>query len=195
MIFNTILALSALLATAAAAPAKLSQRNDWGGTSQYAPAALKISSNQPTTPVTTGGLDVFLSRTDAATSTDTVLVFEGVPTDATQCSLVLDYAPYTGSFATYAGDAEQINVFAVGPIPPFPDWDQVDAATGSLVGTFEFPGAECLGDASEVFVNTFVCEPTMRFRLSINENAQGWVSETNTATSGFKLAYNLPGQY
>jgi hypothetical protein len=195
MIFNTIVALSALLATAAAAPAQLSRRNDWGGTSQYAPAALKISSNQPTTPVTTGGLDVFLSRTDATTSTDTLLVFEGVPVGATQCSLILDYAPYGGSFASYSGDAEQINAFSVGPVPPFPDWDQVDAATGSLVGTFEFPGADSLGAASQVFINTFVCEPTMSFRLSINENAKGWVSEANTGKSGFKLQYNLPGQW
>jgi hypothetical protein len=195
MIFNTIFALSALLAAASAAPAQLTRRNDYGGTSQYAPAALKISSNAPTTPVTTGGLDVFLSRTDASTSTDTLLVFEGVPLDATQCSLVLDYQPYAGSFASYSGDAEKVNVFAVGPVPPFPTWDQVGAATGSLVGTFNFPDADCLGDASEVFVNTFVCEPTMSFRLSINENAAGWLSETNTASSGFKLQYNLPGQW
>jgi hypothetical protein len=194
MIFSTIFALSTLLAAAFAAPAKLSRRNDYGGTSQYAPAALKISSISPTTPVT-GGLDVFLTRSDASTSADTVLVFEGVPLDATQCSLVLDYQPYAGSFHTYSGDAEQINVFAVGPIPPFPTWDQIGAATGSLVGTFNFPDADSLADASEVFVNTFVCEPTMSFRLSINENAVGWVSETITASSGFKLQYNLPGQW
>jgi hypothetical protein len=195
MIFNTILALSALLATAAAAPARLSRRNDWGGTSQYSPTALKIYSEQPTTPWTNGPLDVWLSRTDATISSDTVLVFEGVPADATQCSLVLDYAPNTGSFTTYRGDAEQINVFAVGPIPSSPDWDTIGAVTGNLVGTFEFPGTDSLGEASQVFVNTFACEPTMSFRLSINENACGWVSETNTGTSGFKLQYNLPGQW
>ncbi len=82
-------------------------------------------------------------------------------------SFEFNFVPNDGYSSTGEG---QINVFKVnGNLGNRPTYNSVDAATGSLIGTFELPTGSDANQPKLIFINQLVCEPTINLRFGISQ--------------------------
>jgi hypothetical protein len=157
----------------------------------YLPTLWPINSlsSQPASPITDR---MQISRDPAEGFTDTLVEFDSIPQGSWGCTFELDYQPsHRGVVNEEHGDPQQINVYALtDAIPAQPTWANVAPITGSLVGTFNFPTGDNLDTPARIFINSFQCAPTMRFRLSMNQQSLGFVQNYDDAISGLRVAHN-----
>ena len=114
-----------------------------------------------------------ISQDDGATNKRDDIVTFAVPTGSNSCSLVVNFP---AAYPITSSGNSQVYVYAVdGPSP------------GSQVGTVTFqsdPSAP-----TEVFINSFVCQTTMTYRMSIGGTAAGSVAFADTAEAGLTMTY------
>lgn len=124
------------------------------------------------------------------------------------------HGPYTIQFA-YNGTTgassttgnSQINVFAIdGALPTatvngvtseVPNWENMAAQTGSLIGTFDFPksGTEAAGLSSVIYINSVTCAATVNLRFSIADADGNTPADDGTVTYAQDGAEGLQIQY
>jgi hypothetical protein len=180
--------LAALFSAALATPADLVERSC---ASEYLPTLWIINSQTSSSGnAHTGQSIIYRGSGPTKGFTDTLVQFK-VPTGSYGCQFELDYKPGHGVFNNEKGDAQRVNVYAItGEIPASPTWANVAPITGNLVGTFQYPAGNALNQPKRIVINSFQCSPTMRFRLSMNEQPLGYISNTDDATSGFRMTHN-----
>ena len=77
-----------------------------------------------------------------------------------------------------------------GEIPANPTWRDVEGITGNLVGTFAVPTGASAQWPQRIVINSFQCQETMRFRLSVNDWSLGYVSFNENTNSGLRISHN-----
>jgi len=124
---------------------------------------------------------------------DTIASFSGIPGGATGCTLEYNFVPNPNAQVYGTGNPQVINVFALPETLPSPiTWNTLAPVTGSLVGTWQFPTGAALNSPQKIFINSFVCTPTMNFRFEVADtwSVYGGISDVDTASSGMTIAYN-----
>jgi hypothetical protein len=118
-------------------------------------------------------INYVISQDAGATNKRDDNVAFSVPAGSNSCSLEVNFP--AGYPITSSGNS-QVYVYAVdGPSP------------GSQVGTVTFksdPNA-----ATRIFINSFTCQTTMTYRMSIGETAAGSVAFADTAEAGLTMTY------
>lgn len=124
---------------------------------------------------------------------DNVVSFSGIPSGAYGCTLEYNFKPNPNAQVYGTGNPQVINVYALPATLPSPiSWDTIGPVTGSLVGTWQFPTGAALNSPQKIFINSFVCAPTMNFRFEVADtwSVYGGIADVNTASSGMSIAYN-----
>lgn len=124
--------------------------------------------------------------------TDTLMEFDGIPAGAQNCQFKLNYNPGNqGYFRNELGDASEINVYAINnSIPENVSWNEAAAVTGDMVGSFLFPQGEGVNLTSSILIETQDCQPTMRFRLAVNNQSLGYAQLYDNSAAGFAVAHD-----
>jgi hypothetical protein len=189
----TPITFATILSVVLAAPAMDLNKRDCQ--TEYLPTLWAFNSVAPNGMVSTPDQwQMLITRGSGPTKGffDTVVEFDNIPTGAWGCQFELDYQPgHGGFFANYEGNAQSINVYAVdGDMPAEVTWESMEPLKGDLVGTFDFPTADELDTPTTIVINSFQCAPTMRFRLSMNEQSFGYIENHDDAISGLRITHN-----
>ncbi|OCK84697.1 hypothetical protein K432DRAFT_378346 [Lepidopterella palustris CBS 459.81] len=183
--FTTIAITAALLSSTLAAP--LQPRSC---SYNYLPNLWSISQHVPETP--NGPFTTPFQVSQDIGKRDLIVSFTGIPSGSYGCQLEFDFKPNPSASVTGIGNPQNLNVYAInGDLPATVTWDSITPVTGSLVGTWTFPTGNDLKVAKTIVINSFVCQPTMNFRIQVaNDGAKGYVSDPEDATSGLRISHN-----
>jgi len=161
---------------------------------QYLPTLWHVNSqtSQPSHPIQD---QVLVARQNGPTRglTDTLVEFKGIPAGSWGCQFELDYQPAWNSanVVVEQGSPAVLNVRQInGEIPANPTWRDVEGITGNLVGTFAVPTGASAQWPQRIVINSFQCQETMRFRLSVNDWSLGYVSFNENTNSGLRISHN-----
>jgi hypothetical protein len=118
-------------------------------------------------------INYVISQDAGATNKRDDTVTFSIPAGSNSCSLEVNFP---AAYPITSSGNSQVYVYAVdGP------------SAGSQVGTVTFksdPNA-----ATKVYINSFVCETTMTYRMSIGGTAAGSVAFADTAEAGLTMTY------
>ena len=118
-------------------------------------------------------INYVISQDDGAINKRDDLVAFSVPAGSNSCSLVANFP--AGYPITSSGN-DLVYVYAVdGP------------AAGSQVGTVTFTSNP--NSPTEAFINSFACQTTMTYRMSIAGTAAGSVAFADTQAAGLTMTY------
>ena len=118
-------------------------------------------------------INYIISQDAGATNKRDDTVAFSIPAGSNSCSFEVNFP--AGYPITSSGNS-QVYVYAVdGP------------SAGSQVGTVTFKSDP--NTATKVFINSFTCQTTMTYRMSIGETDAGSVAFADTAEAGLTMTY------
>lgn len=159
-------------------------------TYSYNPALYTISQHQSSD--TNGPTNVININQDIGL-VDTVASFTNIPSTAYGCTLEFNFVPDPSANVYGTGNPQQINVYALPEtLPARVNWDNVYPLMGSLVGTWNFPTGAALNTPELIFINSFVCTPTMNYLFEVADtwSVKGGIGYSDSATQGIAMAYD-----